>query len=97
VARRCCIVQPMCWPLKPPCTVFQERPHLFWTMARALVLDIHEQQGGSIHDALRTGTFLRAQPNAAHTALVELVRGWEGLGGRECGRRREGRERHMCL
>jgi NAD-dependent deacetylase len=52
--------------------VFQHRPHLFWTMARELVLDIHQGQGGTIEEALRTGQFRTAPPNAGHRALVEL-------------------------
>ena len=52
--------------------VFKRRPHLFWTMARELVLNIHERQGGTVEEALRTGNFLKASPNAGHKALVEL-------------------------
>jgi len=52
--------------------VFKQSPHLFWTMAREIVLTIHEGQGGSIDDALRSGTFLTAPPNAGHDALVQL-------------------------
>jgi NAD-dependent deacetylase len=52
--------------------VFKERPELFWCMARALMMEIHENQGGSIRDALATGRFLSAKENDAHVAISEL-------------------------
>jgi NAD-dependent deacetylase len=52
--------------------IFQSRPDLFWSMTRALVLEIHENQGGDGRKALKTGQFLTAKPNSAHTALAEL-------------------------
>ena len=52
--------------------VFQHRPVLFWTMARELVLDIHKGQGGTVEEALQTGQFRTAPPNAGHRALVAM-------------------------
>lgn len=49
-----------------------QRPHLFWRMARVLVLDIHEQLGGDKEAAMRDGEFRTAKPNPAHTALADL-------------------------
>jgi NAD-dependent deacetylase len=43
-------------------------------MARELVLSVHQGQGGSVEDALRTGEFLTAAPNNGHKALAELER-----------------------
>eukprot|EP00960_Hanusia_phi_P019363 571640-Hanusia_phi.AAC.8 len=45
--------------------VWQE---MFWRMARELVLDIHQQNGGTKEEALKDGKLRKAQPNAAHMA-----------------------------
>mmetsp|Transcript_46644 Transcript_46644/g.109993 ORF Transcript_46644/g.109993 Transcript_46644/m.109993 type:complete len:303 (+) Transcript_46644:24-932(+) len=51
---------------------FKRKPELFWRMGRALILQIHEEKGGSREELLRTGEWRSAEPNAAHRALVDF-------------------------
>ena len=51
---------------------FKQRPELFWRMGRALIMQIHTEKGGSREELLRTGEFRKAEPNAAHRALVDF-------------------------